>query len=326
MLSFHLFSALPPELRIEIWAFAIHGAARARLVLEQEYQVFATLNLVAASPFFSVCVESRDVAREVYCVRLPVYRQMIQGGGGLGKKNGNGGGVVYVTSLHPPPPPSVERIGMSDSGRDDMEVMGSWIGEGKEDTDTTKNVHVDVSVVEVVDSSDSEEGEKRVHSHNHNLDKHENNHHYDNENGDDYQGSIYLSPAHDVLISLHPQTKLKGLYEMNLNLILGSAGTLSSSGGGDDFYYFDRSPRSRATAWLNRTSPLDLTHSARSRFQRRASRYCLVKHASERLGVGEWREVREWIGGFEGDEYKRGVRMLRGMGIRTWQFEAVFGW
>ncbi|KAI1108529.1 hypothetical protein F5Y14DRAFT_82461 [Nemania sp. NC0429] len=66
------FNRLPAELRLEIWSFAIRADARRRRVVEQNLQVFPTLDL-AASPFLSVNIESREAARAFYPVRLEVY-------------------------------------------------------------------------------------------------------------------------------------------------------------------------------------------------------------------------------------------------------------
>lgn len=49
--------------------------ARRRRVVEQNFQVFPTLDL-AASPFLSVNIESREAARAFYPVRLEVYRRI----------------------------------------------------------------------------------------------------------------------------------------------------------------------------------------------------------------------------------------------------------
>ncbi|TGJ85396.1 hypothetical protein E0Z10_g3345 [Xylaria hypoxylon] len=69
------FDRLPPELRLEIWDFAVLANARRRRVVEQNFQVYPTLDLVA-SPFFSVNTESRETARSFYPVRLEVYRRI----------------------------------------------------------------------------------------------------------------------------------------------------------------------------------------------------------------------------------------------------------
>ncbi|KAI1198567.1 hypothetical protein F5X97DRAFT_298875 [Nemania serpens] len=69
------FDQLPPELRLEVWSFAIQADARRRRVVEQNFQVFPTLDL-AAPPFLSVNVESREAARAFYPVRLEVYRRI----------------------------------------------------------------------------------------------------------------------------------------------------------------------------------------------------------------------------------------------------------
>ncbi|KAI0970798.1 hypothetical protein F4678DRAFT_103945 [Xylaria arbuscula] len=68
------FGRLPTELRLEIWGFAVSATAQRRRVVEQNFQVFPTLDLVA-SPLFSVNTESREVARSFYPVRLEVYRR-----------------------------------------------------------------------------------------------------------------------------------------------------------------------------------------------------------------------------------------------------------
>ncbi|KAI0116509.1 hypothetical protein GGR51DRAFT_320558 [Nemania sp. FL0031] len=73
------FNQLPPELRLEIWRFALQADARRRRVVEQNFQVFPTLDLVA-SPFFSVNTESREEARAFYSVRLEVYRRVSESG------------------------------------------------------------------------------------------------------------------------------------------------------------------------------------------------------------------------------------------------------
>ncbi|KAI0466337.1 hypothetical protein F4859DRAFT_497790 [Xylaria cf. heliscus] len=68
------FNQLPTELRLEIWTFAVQADARPRRFVEQNSQVFPTLDLVA-SPFFSVNTESREIVRTFYPVRLEVYRR-----------------------------------------------------------------------------------------------------------------------------------------------------------------------------------------------------------------------------------------------------------
>ncbi|KAI1311820.1 hypothetical protein F5Y03DRAFT_342481 [Xylaria venustula] len=60
--------------RLEIWGFAVSATAQRRRVVEQNFQVFPTLDLVA-SPLFSVNRESREVAGSFYPVRLKVYRR-----------------------------------------------------------------------------------------------------------------------------------------------------------------------------------------------------------------------------------------------------------
>ncbi|KAI0427006.1 hypothetical protein F5Y09DRAFT_45240 [Xylaria sp. FL1042] len=66
---------LPPELRLEIWGFAVLATARRRRVVEQNFQVFPTLDLVA-SPLLSVNIESREVSQSFYSIRLEVYRRI----------------------------------------------------------------------------------------------------------------------------------------------------------------------------------------------------------------------------------------------------------
>ncbi|KAI1747871.1 hypothetical protein F4782DRAFT_519689 [Xylaria castorea] len=68
------FNQLPTELRLQIWGFAVQADARQRRFIEQNSQVFPTLDLVA-SPFFSVNTESREIVRSLYPVRLEVYRR-----------------------------------------------------------------------------------------------------------------------------------------------------------------------------------------------------------------------------------------------------------
>jgi hypothetical protein len=68
------FDRLPPELRLEIWAFAVQSDAQRRLVIEQSFQVFPTLDLIA-SPLFSANTESREAAQSFYPVCLEVYRR-----------------------------------------------------------------------------------------------------------------------------------------------------------------------------------------------------------------------------------------------------------
>ncbi|KAI0193705.1 hypothetical protein EV127DRAFT_423989 [Xylaria flabelliformis] len=68
------FNQLPTELRLQIWSFAVQADARQRRFIEQNSQVFPTLDLVA-SPFFSVNAESREIVRSFYPVRLEVYRR-----------------------------------------------------------------------------------------------------------------------------------------------------------------------------------------------------------------------------------------------------------
>ncbi|KAI1422081.1 hypothetical protein F5Y12DRAFT_650521 [Xylaria sp. FL1777] len=74
---FPLFSRLPPELRLEIWGFAVLATARRRRVVEQNFQVFPTLDLVTP-PLFSVNSESREISLSFYPVRLEVYRRIQQ--------------------------------------------------------------------------------------------------------------------------------------------------------------------------------------------------------------------------------------------------------
>ncbi|KAI1127602.1 hypothetical protein F5Y10DRAFT_242579 [Nemania abortiva] len=74
------FNQLPPELRLEIWRFAVRADARRRRVVEQNFQVFPTLGLLP-SPFFSVNTESRETALAFYSVHLEVYRQVPESGG-----------------------------------------------------------------------------------------------------------------------------------------------------------------------------------------------------------------------------------------------------
>ncbi|KAI0198741.1 hypothetical protein F4808DRAFT_462501 [Astrocystis sublimbata] len=68
------FNQLPTELRLEIWTFAVQAGVRPRRFVEQNSQVFPTLDLVAP-PFFAVNSESREIARSAYPVRLEVYRR-----------------------------------------------------------------------------------------------------------------------------------------------------------------------------------------------------------------------------------------------------------
>ncbi|KAI8949351.1 hypothetical protein F4801DRAFT_591220 [Xylaria longipes] len=68
------FNQLPTELRLEIWSFAVQADAQRRRFVEQNLQVFPTLDLVA-SPFFSVNTESREIVQTFYPIRLEVYRR-----------------------------------------------------------------------------------------------------------------------------------------------------------------------------------------------------------------------------------------------------------
>ncbi|KAI0875168.1 hypothetical protein GGS24DRAFT_456713 [Hypoxylon argillaceum] len=81
------FNQLPAELRLEIWGFAVRAGAQRRRVVEQNFQVFPTLDLVA-SPLLSVNMESREVARAFYRVQLEVYRRVSYSAGGSGSEGG----------------------------------------------------------------------------------------------------------------------------------------------------------------------------------------------------------------------------------------------
>ncbi|KAI1351907.1 hypothetical protein F5Y01DRAFT_106515 [Xylaria sp. FL0043] len=69
------FDRLPPELRLGLWGFAVSATARRRRVVEQDFQVFPTLDLVA-SPLLFVNPESREVSQSFYSVRLEVHRRI----------------------------------------------------------------------------------------------------------------------------------------------------------------------------------------------------------------------------------------------------------
>jgi len=246
---------------MEIWAFAVRDAARRRLVVEQNYQIFPTLNLVA-SPFFSINTESRDAAKSVYRVRLAVYRQM---------KNCNP--IIYVNS-------PAAQAGSADLGtRSDNDKF--WKEEEK-DKIKNKDGGMDVDEVEEVD---------------------------------DYsRGMVYLNPDLDMMVSLHPRTQLRGLYDMNF------------FGSHINELVFDRSRRSKMVAWLHQTSATDLDEKTRRTFQRHPNRYCLMRHASERLQVRDWLEVKEWMEDFGEEEYRSALGLLRSMRINSWEFAKVFGW
>lgn len=72
--EFHLFNQLPAELRVAIWELAILEHNRDRLILVNEHtnRIMCTKHN-ACSPHFSVSSESRDVARSLYPIRLPVF-------------------------------------------------------------------------------------------------------------------------------------------------------------------------------------------------------------------------------------------------------------
>ena len=72
--EFHLFNQLPAELRVAIWKLAILDHNRDRLLLVNEHtnRIMCIQNN-ACSPHFRVSSESRDVARDLYPIRLPVF-------------------------------------------------------------------------------------------------------------------------------------------------------------------------------------------------------------------------------------------------------------
>ncbi|KAI1205768.1 uncharacterized protein F4807DRAFT_442188 [Annulohypoxylon truncatum] len=69
------FSDLPPELRFQIWDFALKQEAHDRLLIVFEYYYFSHLLLFRhnASSFLSVNRESRNRAQAFYSAKLPVY-------------------------------------------------------------------------------------------------------------------------------------------------------------------------------------------------------------------------------------------------------------
>ncbi|KAI0899616.1 hypothetical protein F4806DRAFT_259392 [Annulohypoxylon nitens] len=71
------FSALPPELRLRIWDFALHQEAHDRLLIALQEDRFSIPYLVPlkhhASPLLSVNYESRKKAQTFYSIKLAVY-------------------------------------------------------------------------------------------------------------------------------------------------------------------------------------------------------------------------------------------------------------
>ncbi|KAI0440698.1 hypothetical protein F4803DRAFT_459522 [Xylaria telfairii] len=202
------FNQLPTELRLEIWSFAMQAEARRRRFVEQNFQVFPTLDLVA-SPFFSVNAESREIVRSFYPVRLEVYRRY---------------------------EPQSEEEAAAAAARPP-----------------------------------------------------------------DRRGVVYLSPELDDMVSVYRRATL---YDSELTL--------------------EPSERSKMTAMLHRTTPM--SEETRRLFRRRPDRWCLTRYASLRLGVQDWTEVNEWMLGFDDEEYRGALRLLRSMRINTIGFWQVIGW
>ncbi|KAI8634311.1 hypothetical protein F5Y19DRAFT_208087 [Xylariaceae sp. FL1651] len=129
---------------------------------------------------------------------------------------------------------------------------------------------------------------------------------------EDYRGVIYLSPELDNMVSMHPRTELRGPNDMKF------------FGNYDPELEFDRSERSKAAAWQHRTAPM--SEETRQLFHRIPNQWCLLRHASQRLQVQDWVEVREWMMTFGEDEYRKALGFLQSVRINTWEFAHVFGW
>ncbi|KAI3323657.1 hypothetical protein HD806DRAFT_495178 [Xylariaceae sp. AK1471] len=241
MSMFFPFDRLPTELRLEIWAFAVQSDARRRLVIEQNFQVFPTLDLVA-SPFFSVNIESREAVRSFYPIRLEVFRRST-----------------------PRPNPSL---------------------------------NYNYNNPTAAAASENENGPQQS-----------------QRPAEDYRGVVYLSPALDTMVSVHPRTELLGLNDMNF---FGNFRDPATE------LVVDRSERSKTTAWRHRSTPM--SEETRRLFRRYPNRWCLLRHASRRLRVHDWLEVHDWLSTFGGDEYRSALGLLRSMRINSLEFTQVFGW
>ncbi|KAI6081702.1 hypothetical protein F4821DRAFT_18755 [Hypoxylon rubiginosum] len=78
MNEFPLFTRLPVELRLAIWKFSIldHNQDRLVPINEKTKRVICITN-IANPPHFRVLSESRQVARELYPIRLPVFFKVV---------------------------------------------------------------------------------------------------------------------------------------------------------------------------------------------------------------------------------------------------------
>ncbi|KAI1425888.1 hypothetical protein F5Y12DRAFT_324333 [Xylaria sp. FL1777] len=71
--GFPIFNKLPTELRVSIWKISILEYNRDRLVpINENTKRIICIRNIACSPHFSVSSESREVAKGLYPVRLPV--------------------------------------------------------------------------------------------------------------------------------------------------------------------------------------------------------------------------------------------------------------
>ncbi|KAI1385866.1 uncharacterized protein F4822DRAFT_445730 [Hypoxylon trugodes] len=69
--EFTKFNLLPAEIRLKIWKYALHNDARHRIVLMDKQRVVPYAYL--CSPLLEACYEGREVAKEFYNIRVPVY-------------------------------------------------------------------------------------------------------------------------------------------------------------------------------------------------------------------------------------------------------------
>ncbi|KAK7955923.1 uncharacterized protein PG986_005145 [Apiospora aurea] len=86
--SFPLFAKLPNELQIEIWKQAIkdeHNDRVVALTFRQGHVILTDELMNKLSKFFSICYFSRDTAKKLYDVALPVLKQ-------------SGPGVVHLST------------------------------------------------------------------------------------------------------------------------------------------------------------------------------------------------------------------------------------